>query len=57
MCLLTDISVCISRLLKLVMLRQGFEQPGLVEDAPACGWGWNWMILKAPFNPNHSMIL
>jgi len=25
------------------------------ESLPIAG-SWNWMILKVPFNPNHSMI-
>lgn len=29
----------------------GLELPGTV------GGGWNWMIMKVPPNPNHSVIL
>jgi len=39
-------------------VRWGFEQPDLLKDVPAHGTGdWTKQSLKAPSNPNHSMIL
>ena len=32
-------------------------QPGLVAGSPACGRGWNEVIIKAPSNLRHSVIL
>jgi len=33
----------------------GFEQPHPVKAVPKAGW--NQVIFKGPFDPNHSMIL
>jgi len=40
-----------------VRLDGGCEQPGLEGGVPAIAGGWNYMILKVPSNPNHSMLL
>lgn len=29
----------------------GFGQPGLMEGVPAHGRGWNWVVVKGPFQP------
>ena len=33
------------------------EALSLVKGVPAYSRGWNYMILRVPSNPNHSMIL
>lgn len=36
---------------------QGLEHPGIEEGVPAHGKGWNKISLKAPPNPNHSVVV
>lgn len=45
--------------LNIRVLERRFHFIGLVEGVPSHAWqgGWNKMILKVPYNPNHSVIL